>query len=355
MLTYRKTTREDLPKISIFRKSYFPYDSSLRSHEPEYYDWKCYQNPAAQGEIWVAEDGDAVVGMKSMIPKRMKILGQYLLAAETGDTFTHPDHQRKGIFSSLFKAADENGIDSKLDFIYGSPNENSLPAYEKRLNYAQIPLRLRMKVKPVYVESYLKSKLRFTPLVKIGCRAVELVSKAMSTIGLAGGRKSEITISRESTFSADIDDLWQSAAGDYDVMLVRSQEFLRWRYVENPDKYSIFIARDKRHALLGYLVSKLVISGDKRTGYIADFFTEGNNPAAFKTLLSFLLADYFRQKVNFAHVLVEKNSQYGKVLRRAGFISYRNFPLICRRNEIGNKILSTPLRWHFTLGDTDNI
>ena len=60
-LTFRKCHEVDLYKVSEFRRSLFGY-SLIRSHEPEYYRWKCYQNPILPGEMWLAEDSDAVVG-----------------------------------------------------------------------------------------------------------------------------------------------------------------------------------------------------------------------------------------------------------------------------------------------------
>ena len=61
---------------------------------------------------------------------------------EIGDTFTHPDHQRKGIFISLLKLSDQSARENCKDFIYGMPNDLALPGYINRYNYIQAPFTL---------------------------------------------------------------------------------------------------------------------------------------------------------------------------------------------------------------------
>jgi len=64
-ITYRKFIEGDIARISEFRKKFFLYDSSIRSYEPEYYEWKFNKNPVLPGEIWLAEDGNTLVGIDS--------------------------------------------------------------------------------------------------------------------------------------------------------------------------------------------------------------------------------------------------------------------------------------------------
>ncbi len=354
-LTFRKFRKEDLTRISNFMKSVFAADSSIRSHEPEYYEWKCYKNPALPGEMWLAEDGDKIVGMKSMIPKRMKVLGKVLDAAETGDTFTHPNYQRQGIFTTLFSVARENGLDKRIKLIYGTPNVNSLPGYEKRLNYAQIPIKLRSLVKPVYPKQLIEAKLHFSPLASILCTLVEIGSRAMFKIGTIGMTKRDVFISQEPSFPDDIDAFWEQASKNYEVILVRTHDYLQWRYITNPDTYSIIIARNRSGAISGYMVTKLTSSGDKKSGSIVDFLTIGNNPNIFANLLAVSLKEFFQRKVKFVHVWTIKGSFYYKILLKFGFLPYGRVPLICYKNEIADELLNKARKWHFTIGDTDNI
>jgi GNAT superfamily N-acetyltransferase len=70
-----------------------------------------------------------------VFPIKLQKDGKELLAAQSGDTMTHPDHRGKGLFVSLanetYKLAKELGV----HFIFGFPNENSYPGFVKKLNW----------------------------------------------------------------------------------------------------------------------------------------------------------------------------------------------------------------------------
>lgn len=354
-LNFRRAKKQDLTRISEFRKGFFEYNSAKRSCEPEYYEWKCHKNPILPGEMWLAEDGDAVVGIKSMTPKRMKVLGKVVVGAETGDTFTHPDYQRRGIFTNLFKAARKSGLDGRMGFIYGTPNKNSLPGYVRKLDYAQIPIKLRSLVKPLYLRQLLEAKLHFSPLASILSLIIEIASKVTFRISMRGVAKSDVFVCQEPFFPDDINTLWEKASKNYEVMLVRTKEYLEWRYVTNPDTYSILIARDRDGAILGYMVTKNGFDGDIPMGIIVDFLTIEDDPNIFKKLLSTSFHEFDRRKVNAVSTLAIGRSFYNKILLRAGFFPHNEVPLICYKNELGSQIHSQAYKWHFTLGDTDNI
>ncbi|MFC1964604.1 GNAT family N-acetyltransferase [Chloroflexota bacterium] len=354
-LTFRKAEKEDLPRISGFRKALFEHNPSIKSHEPEYYEWKCYQNPILPGEIWLAEDGDMLVGMKSMIPKMIKILGKVLEAAETGDTFTHPNYQRRGIFTALFKDARKCGLDSRIGFIYGTPNRKSLPGYEKKLDYAQVPIKLHGLLKPLHPKQLLKTKLHYSPLASILSPIVEIVSRAIFRIGVKGIARTGVFVYTEPAFPDDIDALWEQVSKDYDIILTRTKSYLEWRYVTNPDTYSILIARDREGIISGYMVIKSGFSENTPIGFICDYLTFEGDPNIFKTLLAVAVKELEGKKASVIYTWAVKGNFYYKVLLRLGFFPSSQVPIVCYKNELGNKVLSRAYKWHFTMGDTDNI
>jgi len=353
-LTFRRAKKEDLPRISEFRKAFFEYNPS-RSCEPEYYEWKCYKNPILPGEMWLAEDGNTLVGIKSMTPKRIKILAAVVDGAETGDTFTHPDYQRRGIFTRLFKAAKECGLDARIDFIYGLPNEISLLGYERKLDYAQVPIKLHTLVKPLKSKQVLKIKLRSPLLAVVLSPVIDAGSQAIFRIGMRGAAKSDVLIYTEPAFPEDIDTLWEQASKNYNVMLMRTKDYLDWRYVTNPDTYSILIARNRDGAILGYMVIKIGFPDNIPTGFICDFLTIQDDPNVFKKLLSTALQDFCHRKVSFVFTRAVKGSLYYRILLWLGFLPRSRAPIVCYRNELGNQVLGGHYKWHFTMGDSDSI
>ena len=47
------------------------------------------------------------------------------LASQSGDTMTHPNHRRKGLFRSLFSETKQLATKNDIKFIYGLPNSQS--------------------------------------------------------------------------------------------------------------------------------------------------------------------------------------------------------------------------------------
>jgi len=61
--------------------------------------------------------------------------GKSYLVAQSGDTMTAPNHQKKGLFIQLATKTYELAKDLGVDFVFGFPNENSLPGFKRKLNW----------------------------------------------------------------------------------------------------------------------------------------------------------------------------------------------------------------------------
>lgn len=61
--------------------------------------------------------------------------GKLYLAAQSGDTMTHPNHGGKGLFTTLAKMTYELAKQEGILFIFGFPNNNSFPGFIKKLNW----------------------------------------------------------------------------------------------------------------------------------------------------------------------------------------------------------------------------
>lgn len=218
-----------------------------------------------------------------------------------------------------------------------------------------VPIKLCHLVKPIYPKQLLEAKLHSSSLASLLCPVVEIASRAAFRIGVRGMVKDDVFISEETNLLDDVDNLWKQASKNYDVILVRTHDYLQWRYVANPDTYSILIARNRSGAISGYMVTKLAGSGDKNIGFIVDYLTLEDNPHVFGRLLATSLERFFERKVNLVHTWIPKGNFYYRGLLKVGFLPYKNVPLLCYQNDIGNKILGQACKWHFTMGDSDSV
>jgi hypothetical protein len=56
-------------------------------------------------------------------------------AAQSGDTMTHKDHMGKGLFTLLAQKTYELAKELGVDFVFGFPNNNSFPGFQKKLDW----------------------------------------------------------------------------------------------------------------------------------------------------------------------------------------------------------------------------
>lgn len=92
--------------------------------------WKHDDNPFGPSPVWVAVDGEAIVGVRAMMRWQFRRGAEILRAARAVDTATVPAYQGKGLFRRLTEhALDE--LAGTTHFIFNTPNQQSLPGYLK--------------------------------------------------------------------------------------------------------------------------------------------------------------------------------------------------------------------------------
>lgn len=92
--------------------------------------------------------------------------GQIYLVAQSGDTMTHPNHARKGLFTKLAKHTYEYCKQIGVNLVFGFPNQNSYPGFVKNLSWTHFDdmqaYQIRIKTLPwIRLKNSLKLKQKF--------------------------------------------------------------------------------------------------------------------------------------------------------------------------------------------------
>ena len=85
---------------------------------------------------FIALDEDREVGAYyGVFPLIVNCKGKEYLVGQSGDTMTAVNHRKKGLFTKLAKETYQLCEELNMAFVFGFPNENSLPGFEKKLGW----------------------------------------------------------------------------------------------------------------------------------------------------------------------------------------------------------------------------
>jgi len=343
----------EVGKLSNLRKLMLD-GSDRRSTNVDYYKWKLFGNPYHNGVAMVVENDKNIAGMATITPKSFLISSDVIKSAEIGDTFTHPEYQRLGIFSTLVNNVREHALsNSNIEFLYGTPNENSLPGYEIKLNFPPIAsAKIYNYVFPVNVRQVVKRRFSnplsiiiITSLMVLYVNALRLLFKR---------KPLDYKIKEVSEISTEMGDLWKYLKNEYDILNIRDKKYLIWRFINNPDTYRVFNVF-KESNIIGYFILKEGVWNGLNVCYLADYLFIPGHEAGIQYVVDWILDYSKKNNSDLISCWSPSISPFMQIIKKAGFIRYKKIPIICYLNDLGKKIVSSDFRIYFTMADSDNI
>ena len=131
--------------------------------DPRYeqlFAWKHDDNAFGPSYMWVATDGDRVVGLRAFMRWEFVRGGEVLRAVRAVDTATHPDYQGRGLFTAMTMHGLDEVRGDGVDFVFNTPNEQSRPGYLKMgwETVGNLPVAVRVR-NPASVLTVAKSRV----------------------------------------------------------------------------------------------------------------------------------------------------------------------------------------------------
>ncbi len=326
-------------------------NKSLRA---DYYAWKLQLGSWLEGFIHLEQRDGRDAGSATVTGKPILVRGQEVLAFEIGDTYTHPDHRRKGVFLNAVNACVAYATDRGAKFIYGTPNDASLPGYVAKAEFIQIEgLRIAILTRRITRRSLAKAlqrRVRFKLLAEIGAALiyrVRVVARAIRMIGQVPAREAQFE-----QFPM-VDGAW----GGRDEFLFwtrRDSSFINWRYKKNPDSYRLWMVQ-QGDATMGYAVAKFYTKGDSYVCAICDFASINDDTKVTESLIANIEMAANKEGVDYCEMWCSSRSPCFNVILRMGYKEIDAFPVIINAGSPMASVLKGAGKWHFTLSDSDNI
>lgn len=343
-------------------------DKFWRTHEKNYgnplggvasashFEWQ-YLGPP-EGHFWItvaepdseeARRESPLAAVYAMTPRRFLVDGRSVLGAVSLDTLTDAGYRKRGLFVHLAKVGYGAAVKEGLNFVYGFPNENSMPGFIKHLGWKQIRrMDLVVSIRPW---RWLRGRL-------LGARAERERSE---TVRL-GSRSAKIRLHRVETFDERFDTLWEQASATLSIAAVRDRAFLAWRFGESPHvDYRAYVAEAEAD---GSLLAACVVRTAPRTeglrGYVMDVLAAPEANAALSRLMRHVTGALAEQGVKVVVCAIGRSSAWRGALRKAGFHTFpkrfspnKGILSYAPLDDTTRGLESRPADWHATFSDED--
>jgi len=331
----------------LFRAYQGVFGEPLTDGSRRRWQWQYLDNPQASPEgpeIWVAREGETLLGQYASMPVRLHWNGALVRASWGMDVFLRPEARGKGLGAQLFTAWSDH-----VEVALGLGLTPSSYGLFKKLRYEDVgPVPFFEKViDPVAV-------------------ARRHVGAALS--GLAGGvlklglalfhpdprpPTANVTIRPITDFSAEYDALWERLRSGYAMCARRDQGYLNWKYVQCPTRrYDLWEAR-RETGLAGFAVSRHEDYHGLRIGWLIDVFAAPEDHETKDALIAQVLASFRAAGVARAQAFSMNGALASDLLRR-GFLRGRSPMQFCVHSRVPNGDVFRELqRWHVVFGDSD--
>ncbi len=346
-----------MPAVTVERRRAADADELFRLYQGVFGDaltdgsrrrwrWQYLENPQNGNdgpEIWVARDGEELLGQYASMPVRLQWGGQELRSSWGMDVFLRAEARGKGVGAQLFTAWSDH-----VEVALGLGLTPSSYGLFKKLGYDDVgPVPFFQKIlDPVAVARRHVGPALAGPVGTVLGLGMRLLSPEPAARGRADVRP--IT-----GFSADYDTLWERCRGAYAMCVRRDQAYLNWKYVACPTRqYQLREAR-KDGLLTGFAVSRHEDHRGLRLGWLIDVFAEPGDHDTQDALIQDALASFRAAGVVRAQAFSMNGSLAGALLRR-GFLRGRSPMQFCVKARVPSAgVLKDLGRWHVCFGDSD--
>ena len=303
--------------------------------------WWFDRNPAGEGIVSLAVDGDEVVGVAAMSFFRTALNGSATRLAIPVNVATDPRYRGQGVFSTLERENEAAAAESGSPLTVTFPNGASYPIFISRLGWIDLP-RLRLWARPLRASAVARYLLR-----RPGARAGGLRPRDSSSRPIRG-----LDVRPVVRFGPDFDEIGRAAASGYGNHFVRDAEYFNWRYLDSPRDYRCFGAY-RSGALMGFAVVGHTFKHGVSAGFLADLVVGPGDSSATRALLARAL-DEVRGGADALVLLPPPGRAERRALVRSGFApTNKRLRFIGKVLRDGAELDERASAWHFTLGDFD--
>jgi len=316
-------------------------------------------DPLAAHRHLVAEIDGRIVAMMLRIVRGVRVRGRSSLARDGVDAAVDPRYQGRGLYGAVLDHSREGpqGAEFGLAFWYSTnprTRRRSKPELGKSLGNPIQVLQRPYHARAIVARRRKRYGGRLPASLAVLRIELERAVNRLAHPPYVRRVGCEGSISTLERFDERIGGFFDEAARPFDFIVVRSADYLSWRYCDPAAGRFTIRAAEQEGKLLGYLVFK-VAEGE---GYIADLLALPGRSDVVRSLLEDALRLFRAAGVEQVTCWMISRHPYNGILRRYGFMDTRKDvgfgyePVNLTASEL--EFLGDPrARIHLTHGDSD--
>jgi hypothetical protein len=325
----------------------------------EHLRWRMRSDRLAPRHQWVAEIDGKIAAMAGNIFRRLRVRGRDYLAREGVDSAVDPQYQVTGLYAAMVDRVRESPHRSDTDLGFSFMTNPVLLQRRRRRGRKPLANPIQVLEKPYRPRAVVaRRRKRYggrlpEPLaaLRIGLQSALHRLRHVPYRDRARCHWSITTLER---FDDRIDDFFDEAARPFDFLVVRSRDYMNWRYCEPAaGRFTIRVA-EQEGKILGYLVFK-ISSGN---GYIADLLALPERLDVVRSLIEDTLRLFREARTEMVSCWMIAQHPYNDLLRRCGFVDSRSdLGFVYKAVTLDPKALEfleeATARVHLMQGDSD--
>ena len=294
-----------------------------KSMSIEYWNWRFKDNPVGKIMIKLMWEGDILAGQYAVSPVILINNREEQLTALSMTTMTHPDYTGRGVFTMLAERLyEDESVKNDLKAVWGFPNNNSHRGFVKNLFWHDL---------------------------------YQIPTFSLDVLNFAYNNKINSAISIANSFDPSHENAFISCSEMYPVKVLKSVDYLNWRYVKNPsNKYDIF--QLKQDGVSYFIVCKIFnsfVENEKKEVDILDFCL----PNDYEMITGFVnyIIDFYTGEFALARInlWMPLNDKRHIELEKIGFenqapVTYMGVRACDKMDSLYNSE-----KWLFSMGDSD--
>ena len=326
----------------------FLFENLTSQSDASRFDWLYLQNPHGQARAWMAVDTlGRTIGVASAFPRLLWVAGKPERAWVLGDFCFSREYRSLGPALQLQRVSLASLTGDTSGICYDFPSQSMMAIYRRlrvpvlgtQVRYVKL-LRVDEKVQHFIPQNYFARGLTW-----VGNCALRYQHLPQST-------PHDITFSQhEDAFGSEFNEINGHAAGVHTVQVLRTADYLNWRYKRHPMKRYCAVVARRQSEVLGYGIAEI----DASHAILADLCAK-EEPEVVPGIVGHLERVLREMKVCSISAPLLKDCHLIPYLRRFGFYPRETAPVVFYADSNGqtSPFIRDVKNWLLVHGDRES-